>query len=85
MYIRFILFKWTKKNFAPTYHIDTMFLPVFWMKNAAILADPCTWWIHRQNNMFPSIKITKIGAILWQGIHLSGDSYTDGKNGTLLI
>jgi len=29
MYIRFILFTWTKKFFAPTYHIDTMFLPVF--------------------------------------------------------
>jgi len=29
MYIRFILFTWTKIFFAPTYHIDTMFLPVF--------------------------------------------------------
>ena len=29
MYIRFILFTWTKKIFAPTYHIDTMFLPMF--------------------------------------------------------
>ncbi len=40
LYIRLILFKWNKKIFTPTYHIDTMFLTVFQEGNLSILADP---------------------------------------------
>jgi hypothetical protein len=29
LYIRFIIYKWNKKFFTPTYHIATMFLTVF--------------------------------------------------------
>ncbi len=39
MYLRLILFTWTKIFFDPTHHIDTMLPPIFTDKKAPILAD----------------------------------------------